>query len=71
MLEENEYEALKHVVEHYLADEQKHFEEGLTQDQWEMLEEGAGGVTTDHIFCSLHVLDGFIKRMEDEGPRED
>jgi len=70
MMEEREWEALKTVIAHHMSEEQKHFEEGLTDAQWAVLEEG-GKVETDHIFCSWQVLDEFVKRMEDEGPRED
>ena len=69
-LEHSEYEALKQVVDYCFDDEQKNFEEGLTIDEWHLVNEG-NVIQTDHIFCSLQLLKDFIKRTEDEGPRED
>ena len=70
MMEECEWEALKAVIAHHMPDEQKHFEEELNDAQWQVLEEG-GEIVTNHVFCSWQILSGFVKRMEDEGPRED
>lgn len=70
MLEEDEYQALKEVIEHYMPNEQKHFEENLDDAQWQVLEEG-GRIVTNHIFCRWQILKDFVDRMEDEGPRED